>query len=98
MSQRWGKLESAFFFVFAVLFVIGIALKVSFYFVGSTAPDVAAGRTYPVQMHGIVYVDPTLGMLSDGALVAAAIAFVVMLAIWNRHWLFDVSSKRKDDA
>ncbi len=44
----------------------------SFYSIGSQVPDPRSGRTFPVQMHGTLYVEPWEGELFYGALLASA--------------------------
>ncbi|HWD25727.1 MAG TPA: hypothetical protein VG387_01080 [Rhizomicrobium sp.] len=66
---------------------IGVGLPWSFYWLGSLTPDLATGRTYPVQMHGTMYVTPLLGEIHDVCFFVgfAAMAGVVAPLFWRQY-------------
>jgi hypothetical protein len=65
------------FGLFVALFVPMMLMNLAFYYLGSSTPDPATQRTYPVQEHGILYVVPWEGVLAQGLFWAAGAAFLV---------------------
>ena len=70
----------------ACTFVISMFLMLQFYIKGKPAPDTASGDIFPIQAHGMLYVQPAQGRLFYGLLLAAAIMIAAssILQSWDR--------------
>jgi hypothetical protein len=86
----WKRLRSAIAYIFVIGFIFSFGYAsneiVGFYATASRTPDASTGRTFPFQLHGIVYVQPHQGEQIYGLLLVAALCFIAAIITHPRIW------------
>lgn len=85
------KISMLLFVACVCCFVTGFGMSLAFYSIGSLVPDPSTGRTYPVNLHGIMYVSPVQGEAMNALLFAAIILAIAAYLV--RH---GISGKKGD--
>jgi hypothetical protein len=78
MQQVKSSLANALFYIATCIGFCAFTLVMHFYAVGSNVPDPKSGRTFPIQMHGTMYVTAEQGWWFYGLLATA----VCLYALW----------------
>jgi hypothetical protein len=71
--------------LYATLFIPMIGLNQSFYRSGALTPDVATGRTFPVNEHGVLYVVPWQGELAFWLFWSCGVMIALLVLVNPYH-------------